>query len=96
MDQYGDDDEGSLNDDPILGASLVAELERVLGPLDWSSGEARFQWLLPISGIDEMLALLREAPTGLGLVGLEQLLRDRLGSLSALKRVQPDAGDADV
>ena len=95
MDQHrDDDDQNSLNDDPILGASLVAELERVLGPLDWSSG--RFQWLLPISGIAEMLALLREAPTGLGVVGLEQLLRDRLGSLSALKRLQPDSGDADV
>ena len=94
MDPYRNDGEGSLNDDPILGASLVAELGRVLGPLDWSAG--KFQWLLPISGIDEMLALLREAPTGLGIVGLEHLLRDRFGSLAALKRAQPDSREADV
>ena len=98
MDQNSDeqDDQGSLNDDPVLGASLVAELERVLGPLDGSAGGVSFRWLLPITGIDEMLQVLREAPTGLGVAGFEHLLRERLGSLSALKRMHADSEDADV
>jgi len=87
------DDERSLNEDPVLGASLVAELERVLGPLDESAGKVSFQWLLPIAGINELLAVLREAPTGLGVAGFEQLLRTRYGSLSALKRMNNDESD---
>jgi len=87
------DDERSLNEDPVLGASLVAELERVLGPLDESAGKVSFQWLLPIAGINELLAVLKEAPTGLGVAGFEQLLRTRYGSLSALKRVDIDESD---
>ena len=87
------DDKRSLNEDPVLGASLVAELDRVLGPLDESAGKASFQWLLPIAGINELLAVLREAPTGLGVAGFEQLLRTRYGSLSALKRMDNDESD---
>ena len=98
MDEYRDepDEEPSLSEDPILGASLVAELERVLGPLDESAGKVSFQWLLPIAGIDEMLAVLREAPTGLGVATFEQLLRTRYGSLSAMKHINIDSEDPDV
>jgi hypothetical protein len=98
MDEYRDEheDDGSVNDDPVLGASLVAELERVLGALDGSAGTVSVEWLLPLAGIDEMLALLREAPTGLGVAGFEQLLRARFGSLAALKRTSVDSGEADV
>ena len=91
-----DDEEGSLNEDPVLGATLIAELERVLGPLGESVAKDSFQWILPVAGINEMLDLLREAPTGLGVAGFEQLLRGRFGSLSALKRMNVDSGDADV
>ena len=98
MNQYSDehDDEGSLNDDPALQASLLAELERVLASLNRSGDERTYPWLLPITGIAEMLQLLKEAPTGLGVDGLEHLLRERFGSLSALKRMQTDSGGAYV
>ena len=98
MNPYRDehDDEDSLNEDPVLGASLVAELERVLGPLERPGGRVTFRWLLPIAGFDELLALLREAPTGLGVAGFEKGLRARYGSLSALERIDIDSDDADV
>ena len=86
----------SLSEDPVLGASFVAEMERVVGPLDGSVGPVNFQWLLPVTGFPELLDVLRDAPSGLGVPGLERLLRDRFGTLSGLKRVDTDAGEEDV
>jgi hypothetical protein len=86
----------SLSEDPVLGASFVAEMERVVGPLDGSAGTVNFQWLLPVTGFAEVLDVLRDAPSGLGVPGLERLLRDRFGTLSALERVDADAGEQGV
>lgn len=90
------DEDLSSNDDPILHASFMAELERVLGPLDALGDDMKFQWLIPVTGIGEMLDLLRDLPSGLGVVGFEQLLRERFGSTSMLKLVKPESGEADV
>ncbi len=98
MDRCSDEsgEEGSLNEDSILHASLVGELERVLGPLDGLGDDVQFQWLIPVTGIAEMLELLRDLPSGFGVTGFEQLLRDRFGSTSMLKLVNPESGEADV
>jgi hypothetical protein len=68
-------------------------MERVLGPLDALANDVRFQWLIPVDGIGEMLELLRGQPTGLGPAGFEAMLRDRFGSTSMLKRVDPEADE---
>ena len=97
LDNHGEENRPeSMNDDPVLAECLVAEAERVLGPLDGSVGAVSFQYLLPISGIDELLALFREAPSGLGVAGFERLLQARFGSVSALKRAALDLGGGDV
>jgi hypothetical protein len=86
-------EDGSMEDDPVLHASFLAEMERVLGPLDGLSNDVQFQWIIPVSGIGEMLDLLRGQPSGLGAAGFEAMLRDRFGSTSMLKRVDPEADE---
>lgn len=85
-----------MDDDPVLVQCLVTEAERVLGPMDESADPFSFQYLLPIAGVGELLALFREAPSGVGVAGFERLLRTRFGSLSALKAPNADARDEDV
>ncbi|AHG92867.1 hypothetical protein J421_5332 (plasmid) [Gemmatirosa kalamazoonensis] len=80
-------------EDPVLAAALIAQLERVLGPLDRPDA-VTFNWLLPTIDEGEVLDVLYAAPTGLGLAGLEQRLRERFGSLNAFGLIAPDADEA--
>jgi hypothetical protein len=82
-------------DDPAVGARLITELERVLGPVDGVEGDARTAWLLPTADPGELLTLLREAPSGIGLSGFERLLRARFGTLAGLTFVPGELRDED-
>ena len=94
MHDYPDGDSiESGNDDPVLHTVFLAELERVIGTFDEFSGPQRFEWLLPVSGIGDVLDVLRDAPKGLGLAGLEQRLRERFGTLSGLRVIADDDAD---
>lgn len=73
-------------------AAVLAEVERVIGAEEFGTPRAEFQWILPVASPDELLAILRGAPGGVGLAGLEAYLRERLGTLSGLKAV----GDPEV
>ena len=95
-DRHEREDPAPLDDDPVLEAAFVAEVERIVGPLDQLGNQPRFQWLLPVSGLAELLATLRDAPTGAGLTGLERFLRDRLGTLSGMKAVQEEDDDSEA
>jgi hypothetical protein len=97
MDEYPEDDDfGAADDDPVLQTAFIAELERVIGAFEESLPPPRFEWILPVSGIGEVLDVLREAPTALGLAGLEQRLRERFGTLSGLKAIRDDDPDPAV
>jgi hypothetical protein len=92
----GDESLEGINADPILQAAFVAELERVVGADELTDDSPRFQWLLPVSGLDEILAILRRAPSGLGRGGLEAMLRAEIGTLSGMKAIDDDSDQRDV
>ena len=92
----GEEDLDGINGDPILQAAFVAELERVIGAEDLANESRQFQWLLPVTGLDEILAVLRRAPSDLGVAGLEKLLREEFGTLSGLKAIVDDTDERDV
>jgi hypothetical protein len=92
----GEEDLNGINDDPILQAAFVAELERVVGAEDLANESHQFQWILPVTGLDEILAVLRRAPSDLGVTGLEGFLRAEFGTLSGLKAIVDDSDERDV
>ena len=97
MDQENEDGNCDSDfDDPVLGAHLIAELERVVGRVDGAGSVPRFRWFLPLGGIGEMLDLLREIPSDIGVDGFEARLRERFGSLSSLRRVESEPRNAVV
>jgi hypothetical protein len=79
-------------EDPVLVAALIAQLERVLGPLD-APDAVTFNWLLPTVDDRAVLEVIAAAPTGLGLAGLEQRLRERFGSLNAFTALEPETDE---
>ncbi|HEX8848276.1 MAG TPA: hypothetical protein VF761_01960 [Gemmatimonadaceae bacterium] len=87
--------EGEPELTPEQVQEFVAELERVIGT-ELASPEMRFEWVLPLSDPEEFLAALRSAPSNVGLAGIEAYLRERLGTLAGLKRVESDPDAPDV
>ena len=91
-----EEDLAGINNDPVLELGFVSEFERVVGADDMANGSLRFQWLLPITGLDEILAVLRRAPSSLGVRGLEEMLRAEFGTLSGLKAIEDEPDQRDV
>jgi hypothetical protein len=77
-------------------AILVTELERIVGAEEFAAGDFHVEWLLPIGSTQDFLALIRAAPAGIGVVGLEEYLKRALGTLSGLKAVEGNGPDSDV
>jgi hypothetical protein len=92
----GDEDLDGVNVDPVLQAAFVAELERVVGAEDLANESHRFQWLLPVTDLTEILAVLRRAPSAVGVGGLEAMLRAEFGTLSGLMAIEEDSDERDV
>jgi hypothetical protein len=92
------DDHDTRYDDPWAGAedpqtiaSIGAELERIAGghavpEVDPFDGHM----LLPLGSIDEVLRMLREIPSNIGMAEFAARLRDRFGNLASLKAVDPE------
>lgn len=83
-------------EDPQTIAAIGAELNRISGAhappeCDPFGGH----WLLPLASIDEVLALLREMPSDIGVAEFAARLRDRFGNLPVLKAVHPDQHSED-
>ena len=92
----GEEDRDGINDDPVLQAAFVAEIERVIGAADMASGSLQFTWLLPVADFSEILAILRRAPSHLGIRGLEAMLQAEFGTLSGMKEIVDDSDEQDV
>ena len=83
-------------DDPQTIAAIGADFDRITGAhappeLDPFGGH----WLLPLTSIDEVLALLREMPSDIGVTEFAARLRDRFGNLPMLKAVDPEQHSED-
>ena len=78
-------------DDPQTIAAIGAELNRICGthpPPEFDPFGGH--WLLPLGGIDEVLVLLREMPSDIGVAEFATRLRDRFGNLPVLKAIYPE------
>jgi hypothetical protein len=85
-----DQDPWAGAEDPRTIAAIGAELERISGTqglpkIDPFGGHM----ILPLRSIDEVLQMLREMPSNIGVEGFAARLRDRFGDLPALKPLYP-------
>jgi hypothetical protein len=86
-----DEDAWREVEDPFIIAAIGAELERIAGEDRPHGSSPSDLWFLPLASMDELLVLLREMPSGIGVAEFASRLRARFGNLSTLKAIFPES-----
>lgn len=70
---------------PAILAELVSELARIFGDDKPPEGYASINYGIPLSSPEKLLTLLRGAPSGIGIAGLQRYVEDQLPQIRQLR-----------